>query len=112
MSGPAFAITLLIEIICGAAGGLAVGRWLPRYSLGSRTNVSTGAVGGLIFIWLAAGIPGVGRFVGYVESAAETTLRGVGGLTPTILVGAGIAGLLGGLALTSLIGFVRNRAVD
>lgn len=112
MSGPAFALTLLIEIICGAAGGLAVGRWIPYCSLGPAGNALAGAAGGLVFTWLAAGIPGVGRFVGYVETAADTTLQGVGGLTPTILVGAGVAGLLGGLALTLLIGIVRNRAVD
>lgn len=112
MSGPAFAVTLLIEIICGGAGGLAVGRWLPHFSIGAAANAMTGAVGGLVFTWLAAGIPGVGRFVGYMDNAADTMIRGVGGLTPIVLMGAGIAGLLGGLALTCLIGFVRNRAVD
>lgn len=112
MSGSAFAITLLIEIICGAAGGLAVGRWLPQFSFGATINAMAGALGGLVFTWLAAGLPGVGRFVGYMETATDTMIQGVGGLTPTILVGAGIAGLLGGLALTFLIGFARNAAVD
>ena len=32
-----------------------------------------------------------GRFVGHVENAADATARGVGGLTPAVLVGVGIA---------------------
>lgn len=112
MSGPAFAATLLIEIICGTAGGLAVGRWLPHFGFGTRANALIGALGGLFFTWLAAGVPGVGRFVGYMETATDTTMHGVGGLTPAILAGAGIAGLLGGLLLSFLVGFARNMAVD
>jgi hypothetical protein len=75
-------------------------------------NALAGGAGGILFTWLAAGIPGVGRFVGYVEHAASATVQGVGGLTPAILVGSGIAGLLGGLALTFIGGLVRNAAVD
>lgn len=109
MSNLGFAVTLLIEIVCGAAGGLAVGRWLRHLSLGAAANSFSGAVGGLVFTWLAARLPGVGRFVGYVENAADGLVSGAGGLTPTILVGAGIAGLLGGSILTVLIGLVRSR---
>jgi hypothetical protein len=112
MSGPTFTVTLLIEFICGAAGGLAVAHWLPQFSFGAAVNALAGGAGGILFTWLAAGIPGVGRFVGYVEHAASATVQGVGGLTPAILVGSGIAGLLGGLALTFIGGLVRNAAVD
>jgi hypothetical protein len=109
MSNPELALALLIEIICGGAGGLAVGRFLRGLSLGTTANAITGAAGGLIFTWLAARIPGVGRFVGYVESAADNTLQSVGGLTPAVLVGVGIAGLLGGSILVVLAGLVRGR---
>jgi hypothetical protein len=110
MSGFETVVALIIEIVCGAAGGLALGRWVRGVSLGATTNAVTGAIGGLALTWLAARLPGVGRFVGHVENAADATARGVGGLTPAILVGVGIAGLLGGTILTALAGFIRNRA--
>jgi hypothetical protein len=109
MSVSDLTITLLIEIICGGAGGLAVGHLLRSLSLGDVANAVTGSMGGLIFTWLAGRIPGVGRFVGHVESAADSTVQGVGGLTPTILVGVGIAGLLGGSILVALAGFAKRR---
>ncbi|TKT69090.1 hypothetical protein [Aquamicrobium sp. LC103] len=110
MSGFELAVALAIEIVCGGAGGLAVGWWLRNLSLGTAANALTGAAGGLALTWLAARIPGVGRFVGHVESAADSAIQGVGGLTPAVLVGVGISGLLGGAALTALVGFFRSRA--
>jgi len=109
MSGFETSVALIIEILCGAAGGLALGRWVRRVSLGAKANALIGAIGGLAFTWLAARLPGVGSFVGHVENAADAAARGVGGLTPTILVGVGIAGLLGGIILTALAGSIGNR---
>lgn len=110
MSGFETVVALILEIVCGATGGLALGRWVRGVSLGGTANVLTGAIGGLALTWLAARLPGVGRFVGHVENAADAAARGVGGLTPAVLVGVGIAGLLGGIILTALAGFIRNRA--
>ena len=76
-------VPIIIEIVCGAAGGVAVG-------------------------WLAALIPGVGGFVGHVEQAADATTQSMGALTPAVLVGVGIAGLLGGILLTAFIRVVRK----
>lgn len=108
----AFAVTLLIEIVCGAFGGIAMGRWLPHRGFGTTIDACAGAVGGLVFTWLAARIPGVGRLVGYVETAIDGAVQGTGGITPLVLVGAGIAGLVGGSALILLLGLMRRRSAD
>ncbi|MBE1711770.1 MULTISPECIES: hypothetical protein [Mesorhizobium] len=87
---------LVVEFICGAASGIALGRWVPSFSLGRTANGLIGGIGGVLFVWPSARIPGVGPLVGHHA----------GGLTPTMLIGAGIAGLLGGLVLILLAGFV------
>ncbi len=103
-------LPIIIEIVCGAAGGILLGRFARRLSFGASGDALVGAIGGLALTWLAARTPGIGRFVGRVEQATDATAQSVGGLTPTILVGVGIAGLLGGILLTVMAGFVRNRA--
>jgi hypothetical protein len=108
MPGFESGVLLVIEFVCGAAAGIALGRWVPGYSLGKMADGLIGGLGGLILVWPATRIPGVGRFVGHVENAADATIRGVGGLTPAILVGTGIVGILGGIVLTLLAGFVRT----
>ena len=108
MPGLAGGILLVIEFVCGAASGIALGRWVPGFSLGRTADGLIGGLGGLIFIWPATRIPGVGRFIGQVGIAADATMQGVGGLTPAILIGAGIVGLLGGIVMTMLAGFVRT----
>jgi hypothetical protein len=62
----------------------------------------------LIFTMLTARVPGLGRFVGHVEHAANAALAGTGGLTVGVLVGVGIAGLLGGIAAISLVGLAKR----
>ena len=89
-------ILIVVEFICGAAGGLAFDRWADGQSFGRGINGLIGGIGGLLLTWIAANIPGVGRYLGHFENAADATMRGVGGLTPAILVGVGVARLLGG----------------
>ncbi len=101
-------VPISIEILCGAAGGIAIGAWAPGLSLGAGGNALTGAIGGLILTWVAARIPYVGRFVGRVEYAADAVTQSAGGLTPIVLVGVGIAGLLGGILLSLLVGLTRK----
>jgi hypothetical protein len=108
MPGAASSILLLIEFLCGAAGGIALGRWARSYSFGVTVDGLIGGIGGLLLVWPASGIPGIGRFIGQVENAADAAMRGIGGLTPAILIGTGITGLLGGLVLIVLAGFVRT----
>jgi hypothetical protein len=110
MSPAAVAILLAVEFACGAGGGVALGRWRPGRSFGPVADGAIGGIGGLAMVWLAGRIPGLGRFVGYAASAADSTMQGVGGVTPAILVGVGIAGLMGGIVLLLLAGTVGTLA--
>ena len=108
MSPTEAVLAIVIEMFCGAAGALAV-RWSwPNPGFNKITAVLAGMVGGLAMTYVAARIPGVGHFVGHVESTADSIIRGVGGLTPAVLVGIGVSGVLGGIILTVIVGFIRN----
>jgi len=108
MSGLDTATILVFEMICGAAGAVAAARLWPGMVLGWRPLAVIGMAGGLVFTMLAARIPGIGRFVGHVEQAANTALAGAGGLTLGVLVGVGVAGLLGGVIAVSLVGLAKR----
>ncbi len=99
---------ILIEIVAGAAGAFATARLWGGLRLGWRAIAAIGMVGGVVLTLLAAQIPGVGRFVGHVETAIDAASRATGGLTPTVLVGAGVAGLLGGIVAISLVALARR----
>ncbi|HWK64260.1 MAG TPA: hypothetical protein VNS34_04930 [Rhizobiaceae bacterium] len=102
MSGLALAIASVIEFLCGAATGIALGRRVPSLSWGRLANGLIGGIGGLLFVWPSARIPGVGRFLGHPANA----------LTPTVLIGAAIAGVIGGVILVALAGFLRALIRD
>ena len=104
------AIAIVIEMACGAAGAVAVRWWWPDLGLARVTTVLAGMVGGFLLTFVAARIPGIGHLVGHVENAADSIMLGVGGRTPAVLVGVGVAGLLGGALLTAVLGLIRNRA--
>jgi hypothetical protein len=97
MPGLEGGILLVIEFLCGAAAGTALGRRVRSFSWGWLADGLIGGIGGLLFVWPSARVPGVGRFIGHLAN----------GLTPTMLIGAGAAGLFGGLVLILLAGFVR-----
>lgn len=102
------ATAIAIEVLCGAAGALAV-RWkVSGLRLGALATVIVGMIGGYGFTLLAAQVPGIGRFVGTVENVTDSTMRGIGGLTPAILIGVGISGLLGGILLTAAVALFRS----
>lgn len=90
-------ILMAIEFCCGAVAGVALGRSVRSYSWGEIADGIIGGIGGLIFVWPSMRLPGLARFVG------DPT----GGLTPPMLIGAGVTGLLGGTVLVVLAGFVR-----
>lgn len=100
------AIAIVIEMVCGAGGGVAVAHLIKSYRF--RAGVLTGASGGLILAWLAVRTPPLDRFVERVESAVDTSTHSLGGLTPAFLVGVGVAGLLGGILLTILVELGRK----
>ena len=86
MPGFAGGTISIIEFLCSAVVGISLGRWVGSGSLGRVVDALVGGVGGLLFVWPSARLPGVARFVGHVA----------GSPTPTMLIGAAIAGLLGG----------------
>lgn len=96
-----FLIPVMLEIAAGAASAVVVGNLVPPLSWGGWKNASIGAAGGLVFTWLMARTPGVEQYVD-VEDA--------GGLSYELLVGVGVAGLIGGAALVTAAGLLRNRA--
>src|SRR6478609_2539617 len=104
MSGLETITMLLVEMICGAAGAIAAVRLWRGIEFGWKSTAFIGMLGGLVLTLLAANVPMLGDFVGHVENATDATLRGAGGLTFAILVGVGIAGLLGGAISISLVG--------
>lgn len=104
-------VPIVIEIICGAAGAVFLCWLVRRLSSGLTADAIVGALGGLTFTWLAARIPGLGRFVGRVEQVADAAAQSMGALSPAILVGVGVAGLVGGLLLAALVGLIRSRLV-
>jgi hypothetical protein len=97
---PVGSILLIVEFLSGAAAGVALGRWVRSYSFGRIVDGLIGGLGGLILEWPATRIPGVGRFIGPVGNVV--------GLTPAILIGSVVVGLLGGLVLVLLAGFART----
>ncbi|MBZ9962484.1 hypothetical protein [Mesorhizobium sp. BR1-1-2] len=108
MSGLATAALLLIEALCGAGGAFATARFWRMAALSWRSVAAAGVVGGLALTLLAGQIPALANFVGNVENAVDATARGVGTLTPRVLIGVGIAGLLGGILSVCVIGLVRG----
>lgn len=105
------AVLIIVEIVCGAAGAIFLCWLVRRLSSGRTVDAIVGALGGLAFTWLAARIPGLGRFLGQVEQVADATAQSMGALSPAILVGVGISGLVGGTLLAALVGFIRSGLV-
>lgn len=100
-----FLVLFALEAACGAAGGVAVERW-RKSGMGRAAAALVGAIGGVVLSWLAGFSPRLGYFVGHIEAAADAMLTAAGGFTPEVLVGAGIAGLMGGAILTFAAGWV------
>src|SRR5690606_14461713 len=104
-----FLVPIVIEIVTGAASAVFVGNIIPPLSFGPWKNAAIGAVGGLVLTWLAARTPGLAHYVEYVEGPGAG-IGGLGSLPPELLVGVGVAGLLGGALLLAILGLIRNRA--
>ena len=93
-------VSLIIQLLSGAAGGNVAGSLLKNLSLGTLGNSLSGVVGGPIgsFI-LAKLIPGMGA----VSGAA-----GAGGLDIGSILGQIAGGGIGGGALMAIIGLVKS----
>ena len=65
-------------------------------------NAVIGAFGGIALTWLTAQTPGLEQFV-------EDATAGDGhGLSPELLLGVGVAGLIGGALFVAVAGLSRN----
>ena len=105
-----FLVPIVIEIVTGAASAVFIGNVVPPLSFGPWKNAAIGAIGGLALTWLTARVPGLEQFVEDVEEAGAAAAEGVGSLSPELLAGVGVAGLLGGALLVTVLGLVRNIA--
>lgn len=103
MSSAEVWVPILIEIVAGALSGIFLGNVIPLMSLGAWKNAVVGAVGGIVLTWLTARTPGLEQFV--EETAGEAA---VPGLPPELLVGVGVAGLIGGALFVAIVGLIRN----
>jgi len=110
LSSTATVIAIAIEMLCGVVGALAVGWWWPRLGLTKIRTALIGMVGGFALTFVATQLPDIGHLVGHVENAADSTMRGVGGLTPAVLIGVGVSGLLGGGILMAVQALIRSRS--
>ena len=105
-----FLVPIIIEIVTGAASAVFVGNVVPPLSFGPWKNAAIGAIGGLVLTWLTARTPGLEQYVEHIEETGAAAAEGVGSLSPELLVGVGVAGLLGGALLVTVLGLVRNIA--
>lgn len=92
-------INLIVQLIAGAAGGNAAGKVSKGFDLGPLLNSLTGAAGGVgggyLLSTLLPGLLGAAEGAG-VDIAAIASNA----------VGGGVAGL----ALTAIIGMLKNKA--
>ena len=87
-------LPLIIQLICGAAGGNITGSLLKKSSLGTLGNSIAGIVGGGLGGQLL-GLLGVGA-------------TGGGGLDIGSIIGSILGGGVGGGVLMAIIGIIKN----
>jgi hypothetical protein len=101
-------IAIAIEAVFGIAGAVTIRRWWPGPGYTRTTTVLAGMIGGVVLTFFAAHVPGIGHLVGHVETAADSVMLGIGGLTPAVLIGIGVSGLLGGAILMVALNLIRS----
>ena len=90
---------ILINLVTGALGGVAVGKSSPTFDLGMIGNIISGLIGG--------GVLGqvVTLLLPSIMAAAQSGHFSVGGIVSQL-----IAGGAGGAILTAIIGAIKNKA--
>ncbi|MBX3580726.1 MAG: hypothetical protein KF810_02365 [Rhizobiaceae bacterium] len=102
MSTAQFWVPIAIEVVAGALSAALLARLVPPLSLGRLMNVLVGAVGGIALTWITGRIPALEKFV--EPGAGDPTV-----LTSELLVGVGVAGLIGGALFVAIGGLLRNQ---
>lgn len=102
MSSAALWVPVVIEIVAGGLSAGFVGNLVPPLSFGAWKNAVVGAIGGVVTTWLTARTPVLEEFV--EEHAADGTPM----LSTDVLVGVGVAGLIGGALFLAVAGLLRN----
>ena len=90
---------ILINLITGALGGVAVGKSSPTFDLGMIGNVISGLIGGGV----------VGQIVTLLLPAITAAAQS-GDLSVSGVISHAIAGGVGGAILTAIIGAIKNKA--
>jgi len=89
---------VLINIITGALGGVAVGKSSPNLDLGMIGNIVAGLVGGGL----------LGQIITLLLPSIMTAVQS-GNLTIGGIISQVIAGGAGGAILTAIIGAIKNK---
>lgn len=97
-------VPILIEIVAGALSAALVGNLVPPLTFGLWKNFVIGAIGGVVLTWLTARTPALEQFV--EETVEEAAIPG---LPAELLVGVGVAGLIGGALFVTIAGLLRNQ---
>jgi len=90
---------ILINLITGALGGVAMGKASPTFDLGMLGNIISGLVGGGMLGQI------VTLLLPSVVAAAQAGNLSVSGIVTQV-----IAGGAGGAILTAIIGAIKNKA--
>lgn len=103
MFASGFWVLIVIEAVTGALSGASLGNLVPPLSLGGLKNTVLGAIGGVGLTWLTAQTPGLESFVEDVAADGSYVL------SPELMLSVGVAGLIGGALLVTVVGLLRNR---
>ena len=90
---------ILINLITGALGGVAVGKSSPTFDLGTIGNIISGLVGGGVLGQI------VTLLLPSVVAAVQSGNLSIGGIISQV-----IAGGAGGAILTAIVGAIKNKA--
>lgn len=102
MSAAQFWVPIAIEVVAGALSAALLARLVPPLSLGRWMNVLVGAIGGIALTWITGRIPVLEQFV-------EPAVGEPSALSSELLVGVGVAGLIGGALFVAIGGLLRNQ---
>ena len=90
---------ILINLITGALGGVAVGKSSPTFDLGMIGNIVSGLIGGGL----------LGQIVTLLLPAITAAAQS-GNLSVEGVISQAIAGGAGGAILTAIVGAIKNKA--